>query len=131
MLGLSLVKAGVFLHLYLFVDCGSRGVDISRLCLSRSGVDSWLLEVSLGIPVDGTGSDVGGRHSRRPAKCGIQRRRASMQSGRTAKSLGRRIGDRRDTGMCQWVARMSERQEDTRPRMGVRRCGDAWRGVVG
>lgn len=30
-----------------------------------------------------------------------------------------------DTGTCEWVSGMSERQQDARHRMGVRRCGEA------
>lgn len=53
MLGLFLKKVLIFLCLYLFVDHGHRGIDINRRCLTGSGVDSWLSEVSLGTPVDG------------------------------------------------------------------------------
>lgn len=58
------------------------------------------MEVSLGTPVDGMGSDANGKHSSRWAKCRNQRWRTSTQ-GRMGKSLermgcpvGRRIRDR-------------------------------------
>ena len=98
-MGLSLRQGLIFLHLYLFVDLGHRDLDISRHCLTGSGVDSSLSEVSLGrTPVDGVQEMGGIPAGRQSAGCRDEEHpgwgRVGRPLGKMGCALGRRVRDR-------------------------------------